>query len=60
MAQLDDATDESIVVIIKDQQVAIPKQDILRIDHQHQLPHRKVTSNQSTVSSDINVMKNIY
>ncbi len=33
IAQLDEATDESIVVIIKNQQVAIPKQDILRIDY---------------------------
>ena len=33
IAQLDEATNESIVVVLKNQQVAIPKEDILRIDY---------------------------
>ncbi len=33
LAQLDEVTDENVIVVIKNQQVAVPKQDILRIDY---------------------------
>ena len=42
LAKLDQASDESLIVITKNGQVSIPKEDIQRLDCRRVPPHRRV------------------
>jgi len=51
-ATLDEATDESIIVVIKNQQVALPKQDILRIDYRPPVKGPKIVKETRTKTNE--------
>ena len=52
IAQLDETTNESIVVVLKNQQVAIPKEDILRIDYRPAVKGPKMVKETRTKTNE--------
>jgi len=53
LAKMDELTDESLVVVVKNEQTAIPKEEIDRIDYRPPQTGRRTTKESKTTTTDL-------